>query len=472
MDDHAIKTIETALPRMRDRWLGGGDAGSVAPPDWAGGPMSLLALAGQALEVLRTPMPAGRLTARAPLPHLALPALLDERRMLLRRALTANKSDPNGQTAIIRLLAARGFVAHPEDWRPGLNQLQDIDIYAPWAAWREGSASRIADDIPTAATWSDWSWTERRNALFRLRASDPAAGRMLLQAVFPAEPAEKRLTLLGALAKGLGPDDTPFLEGLGADRSDKVKQLAKRMLARVGRVAEPGEAEAELADFFDTGRKGILRRMATVSIKPIKTPAQRQRLLELLDMTTLSAFAAKLVLSEDDLVNAWQPSQQSPDTEFATLVLLTGSPAAVDALVARVEDDFPLSPYMAATLNELAPDAYRNRLIAAALRRESDTGFSTVLILALRQPGAISRQALEQTSAWKDLIVIAKAADQNDERGRNHHVARGLAALGLLCTSDGAGWVIETFASLGLSHADPVLNVLALNAALNERPPA
>lgn len=472
MDDHAIKTIETALPRMRDRWLGGGDAASVAPEGWTGGPLRLLALAGHALEVLRTPLPAGRLTARAPLPHLALPALLDARRMLLRRALAANKSDPNGQTAIIRLLAARGFVAHPEDWRPGLTQLQEIDVYAPWAAWHEGSTSRIADDMPTAATWSDWSWTERRNALFRLRASDPTAGRLLLQAVFPSEPAEKRLILLGALAKGLGPDDTPFLEGLGADRSDKVKQLAKRMLARVGRVAEPGEAEAELADFFDAGKKGILRRTAAVSVKPIKTPAQRQRLLELLDMTTLSAFAAKLALSEDELVKAWEPSQQSPDTEFATLVLLTGSPAAVDALVARVEDDFPLSPYIAATLNELAPDAYRDRLIAAAMRRESDTDFATVLILALHQPGEINRQALEQSAAWKALIAIAKAADQNDERVRNHHVARGLAALGLLCTSDGARWVIETFTALGLSHADPVLNALALNAALNERPPA
>lgn len=472
MDDHAIRTIETALPRMRDRWLGGGDAAFVAPPDWAGGPMSLLALAGHALEVLRTPSPAGALTARAPLPHLALPALLDERRMLLRRALTANKSDPNGQTAIIRLLAARGFVAHPEDWRPSLTQLQEIDVYAPWAAWREGSASRIADDTPTAASWSDWSWTERRNALFRLRASDAAAGRTLLQAVFPSEPAEKRLILLGALAKGLGPDDTPFLQGLGGDRSDKVKQLAKRMLARVGHFAEPGEAEAELVDFFDTGKKGLLRRTVTVSIKPIKTPAQRQRLIELLDTTTLSAFAAKLALSEEDLVKAWEPSQQSPDTEFATLVLLTGNVAAVDALVARLEDDFPLSPHMAATLNELAPDACRNRLIAAAMRREPDTGFSTVLILALSQPGAIGRQTLEQTSAWKDLVAIARAADQNDERVRNHHVARGLAALGLLCTFDSARWVIETFTSLGLSHADPVLNVLALNAALNERPPA
>jgi hypothetical protein len=137
-----------------------------------------------------------------------------------------------------------------------------------------------------------------------------------------------------------------------------------------------------------------------------------------------------------------------------------------------VEDDFPLSPYIAATLNELAPHAYRNRLIAATMRRESDTGFLTVLTLALHQPGAINRPALEQSAAWKALIAIAKAVDQNDERVRNHHLARGLAALGLLCTSDCASWVIETFTSFGLSHADPILNALALNAALNERPPA
>lgn len=469
MDDLAIKKIETALPRMRDRWLGGGGAASVAPADWAGSPIKLLALAGHALEVLRAPRPAGELTSRAPLPYLSLPALTDDRRMLLRRALAANKSDPQGQLVIIRLLAARGFVAHPEDWRPSLTQLQEVETYAPWAAWREGATAHAEDDFPTAATWPDWSWTERRNALNRLRASDPLVARALLQAVFPSEPAEKRLVLLGALTKGLGEEDMPFLDSLSTDRSDKVKQLAKRLLARLGRYVTPGEVETELADFFETGKKGILRRTSTVTVKGIKTPAQRKRLLELLELTSLPALAAKFALSEPDLVKAWEPSQHSPDTEFVTLVLLTGSPAAVEALVSRVDDDFPLTPYMAAALNELAPDEHRARLIAAGTRRESDVGFSTLLTLASHHPGMIDRASLEQSAAWKALIAIGIALDQNDERARNHNLARGLSALGLLCTSTAARWVIDTFTSFGLSPADPVLHGLALNAALNER---
>src|SRR5262249_28565519 len=87
MDDAAINQLETALPRMRDRWLGGGDAAQVAPEGWTGSPANLLALAGHALEVLRAPRSAGEMTTRPPLPQLGLPVLTDERRTLLRRAM-------------------------------------------------------------------------------------------------------------------------------------------------------------------------------------------------------------------------------------------------------------------------------------------------------------------------------------------------------------------------------------------------
>lgn len=472
MTEPDIKQIEAALPRMRDRWLGGGDASQVAPAGWPGGQTTLLALAGHALETLRMPAPAGQLAMRPALPQLALPPLIDDRRVLLRRALTAAKADVSGQTALIRLLAARRFSVHPDDWWPPLTQMQEVEVYAPWAAWREGSASRIASDIPTADTWQDWSWTERRNALARLRSIDPAAGRALLQTVFASEPAEKRLVLLDTMAKGLGGEDAPFLESLGSDRSDKVKQLAKRMLTRLGRFSAPGDTETELADFFETGKKGILRRSASMSLKPLKTPAQHQRLHELLELTTLPAFAAKLGLSEVELVQAWETSKQSPDVMLVALVMLTGSPAAVEAMVVRFEDDFPLHPAMASRLNELVPDEVRARLVAAGIRREGDIGFYTTLILANQDPGTLTRQAIEKSAAWKALIEAASIKDENGERQRELQLARGLAALGLLCSADAARWVIDTFTGLGLSPADPGFNILALNAALDERPSA
>lgn len=470
MDEQAIKQIEAALPRMRDRWLGGGDAAPVAPAEWSGSPLKMLALAGHALEVLRTPrLPAG-VVVRPPLPQLGLPLLMDGRRTLIRRALAAAKTDQEGQSAVIRLLAARGYVVHPEDWHASVTQLQDIEIYAPWAAWREGAVSRATDETPTAATWQDWSWIERRNALARLRALNPTAGRTLLQAIFPSEPADRRLVLLSALAKGLSADDMPFLEGLAADRSDKVKQLARRMLTRLGQFNTPGESEIELADFFEIGKKGLLRRTAVASLKPIKTPAQRQRLMDLFELATLPALATQLGLSEADLVQALETSQHTPDAAFVTLTLLTGSPAANAALLARIEDDFPLMWPTVAALNELAPDAWRERLMAAGVRREGDPGFTTSLALSARHPGMLSRQALEQSPAWKVLIAIATATSEDSERLRNHQLARGLSALGILCSAGAARFVIEAFTGLGLSPADPVLTNLTLNAALNAAP--
>jgi len=424
------------------------------------------------MEVLRAPTPAGLLSTRPSLPKLDLPTLLDQRRLLLRRAMVAAKNDLNEQSALIGLLAARGYTIHPDDWWPPLAQMQEIDVYAPWAAWREGSATRATEDTPTATSWQDWSWTQRRNGLARLRGIDAEAGRTLLQSVFASEPADKRVILLATLSKDLSAEDAPFLDSLASDRSDRVKQLARQMLTRLGRFSGPEEVEAELADFFETGKKGLLRRTASVSLKPLKTPAQYQRLHQLLDLTTLPAFATQLGLTDVALVQAWEPNKQTPDAALVGLVLLTGGPAAIEALIVRFEDDFPLHPGLASQLSELVPLEAHTRLIKASIRREIDPGFATTLILSARERGKLDRTSIETSSAWKALTDAATATSEEGQRLREHQLARGLSALGLLASAGAAKWIIDTFVALGLSPADPAFNALALNAALDERPPA
>jgi hypothetical protein len=469
MSDEVLREIDMALPRMRDRWLGGGDAANVAPVAWRGDAPRLLALAGHALETLRASQPDGAVSFRPLLPKLALPPLMDERRPLLRRALAGARTERDTTLTLIRLLVARGFTVHPEDWRPSLQDLQSVDTYAPWAAWSEGAAARAAGQALTAETWSDWSWSERRVAFQRLRVANPAAGRELLQRVFASELAEKRVVLLSAMAVGLAPDDAAFLEALSSDRSENVKQLARQLLTRLGKFNAPGQIETELAEFLDVKTKGILRRNAVVSLKPLKTPAQNQRLMALFDLTSLPALATHLEASEADLVAAWAPGagHGNSDHAFLKLVLLTGSAAATDALASRIEQDFPFSPHLLASAADITPPQVTARFAAACIARDPDLSFSSALALARHAPGGLDQTRLAASSGWRALIEAAasegEAADKQEPA-----VNRGLVALGVMCTSGAARFVIDRLNGSRRSPADPAFNILSLNAALRE----
>ena len=73
----------------------------------------------------------------------------------------------------------------------------------------------------------------RKQYLVRLRETDPAQARTLLQDSIKQESADKRAELLQSLEIGLGAADEPFLEEQLADKSKKVKDVALRLLRLV-----------------------------------------------------------------------------------------------------------------------------------------------------------------------------------------------------------------------------------------------
>lgn len=79
--------------------------------------------------------------------------------------------------------------------------------------------------------WQEGTLTQRRAALAELRRHDAALARDWLSAVLPKEKAEQRLALLESFASSISADDEALLEGLLADRSQAVRQLAANLLA-------------------------------------------------------------------------------------------------------------------------------------------------------------------------------------------------------------------------------------------------
>ncbi|TIU30768.1 MAG: hypothetical protein E5W26_34120, partial [Mesorhizobium sp.] len=153
------------------------------------------------------------------------------------------------------------------------------------------------------------------------------------------------IALVDLLRFGLGADDVPFLKSLSADRSGKLRELAGRLLARLGEHGSPGDGgpeapTAELAAFIAEGKSGFIRRRTTYTPAKLKSPAQERRRAELFETCNLVDLATRFGTTESEFIGAWQfGAESNADILVARMVAASGSDAAVthmaDTLVAE-----------------------------------------------------------------------------------------------------------------------------------------
>jgi hypothetical protein len=461
----------SGLSKMRDCWITGGAAADLAPAEWkellgnapaADRERLLLAIAGQALDVAFRPAAPKILTRRAPLPQLALPPLPERLRPLFRTALK-QASDASGRMWVAALAAARGYVAHPLDWMPAASDLDAPPVYAPWVDWqaRGGKAARVLEEL-SAENWDDFFPAARRIALAGIRRSDPAKARALLEARAGAEAAETRLALIELLRVNLGAADAPYLQSLSADRSGKVKQLAARLLARIGQTGTGSEASAdvaELAGFIEQGRSGLLRRRTVYTPHAAKSPAQAARRRELFEACQLIDLAGALGAGEAELVEGWQlGSKDGADSEFAGMVAASGSDAAVVQLADRL-----IAAGDAVSLAPLLPrlDTGRKRGFVAAVLGSGPAALS-LLNASDIEPGTFGRKELMDSRLYRHARTAIAESGKSGQR-----IAIGnLDALAYLATVSAAEAIAADLVEAGLASADSPLALLRLNAAL------
>ena len=427
--------------------------------------LRLLALSGQFLSVAVSADPPADLRTLPDIPVLALPTLPEALRSLSRRIL-ASTNETRLKVELVQFLSARGWTTHPADWMPPPSAEDVPDVYAPWRDWAEIAASadtarQQARDALTAENWEDYWPAARKAALAELRRRDPAAARTLLEAKLANEGADARLRLLGLLATGLSDADIPFLESIvTADRAPKVKALAATLLARLGRGPAAGEDVAELAGFFSVKTKGLLRRSRVIQFETIKTPAQHQRRSALFANVDIASFAGALGLAAEELIAAWTwNSDRQADVALVELLTRTGSNEFVAlAANAMIQCDAPDIAGLA-TLAPRLPLEQRSELATKALMTRR---CSFEMAKAIAAPMGQLPNPLE-TPTGALLFAELERSDATP-----YNPAAELHALGLIASRAAARQALEHLNRAGLPQGDPRLDMLRINAALED----
>ena len=425
--------------------------------------LRLLALSGQFLGVAVTAEAPPGLRVLPDIPALALPTVPETLRPLVRRILAAFK-EAQRKIELLDFLAARGWTTHPAEWMPAANDDDAPDVYAPWRDWAGIAASnnvvqRQAGDRLTAENWEDFWPAARKVALAELRRRDPEAARAVLEAKLSSENAEVRLPLLSQLAAGLSEADIPFLEGIAAnDRAPKVKALAAALLARLGQGPAVGEDVAELAGFFSVKMKGLLRRSRVIQFENVKTSARMQRRAALLESADIASLARALSLTPEELVDAWSwDVDRQADAALVGLVARTGTDSLV-AQTAEAVSQCDASFFLVTLTPRLAP-GQRSELAEKVLRTRSFS-FDVAKTIA----GGTAR--LENPLAAPAGAVLLAALRRDNAKPSDELTE--LFALGLIASRAAARQALERLNGAGLLQGDPRLDMLRLNAALDD----
>lgn len=466
------EAIYDSLGAALARWTMGGTAAPVAPAAWtallgtdqAEAELRLLALSGQFLDTLVTAEPLGKVKPSPDVPVLAMPSLPETLRPLARRILRTMR-ETRQRRDLLAFLAARGWTLHPGDWMPSTSEDDIPDIYAPWRDWAEGLASpakAASAGALTAENWDDYWPAARKVALAALRRRDPGAATALLATKLAGENAEVRLRLVGLLATGLSNADLAFLESLASDRAPKVKALAAALLARLGHGPTVGEEAAELAGFFEVQTKGLLRRTRMIAARTLKTVAQRSRRLALFESVDLAAFALALDSAAGDLLGAWPWGEdRQADHGLIAMTERSGSDEMVAAACAALGGTATIDVQAVLALLPRLDTAQRQHFAARVLRANGGT-FQMALAIA---GGDAPIDGAIDTAAGAALLGALKA----DEAAKRTDLAAELHALGLVASRPATRSALDRLADAGLLAGDPRLDMLRLNAALDDR---
>jgi hypothetical protein len=188
--------------------------------------------------------------------------------------------------------------------------------------------------------------------------------------------------------------------------------------------------------------------------------AQANRRGQLFADTEIATFAAALGVALDDLVAMWTWQQdQRADLDFVGMVARSGSDRLVAALVAALQNEAPPAAQIAAALRPRLTSTQRAEFAARVLA--GGESFANALWIA----GGIGRvDGAIVTRAGAALLAALAAEGANPAQQ-----AIELQALGLIASRAAAAQALAEISRAGLLGADPRLDMLRLNAALDDK---
>ncbi|WP_028580993.1 DUF5691 domain-containing protein [Desulfogranum japonicum] len=440
-----------------------------------------LALTGQ-LQLMMTSGCSGQqsLHEKPLLPMLAVPTLPESLRPLFRRSLEGlSKQRSIDVACVLRLLSQRRVTAHPADWLPTNKEKSLPREYWPWCRWVADVAAMNTEAGETLSedTWDQFYPAERLALLQDMRALEPDSARELIMQCAGREPADKRLSIVGTLAVNLAPADVDYLQSLLQDRSKKIATLASQMLSRLGTLLEQDSAEMseeevqEHAETYTLEKKGILKKRLRLRPKKMRSGKQNAIRTERLGGISLSAFARVLGLKVTQLLDAWdfEDNRPSDNLAFLTNAASTLSDDHIEHLLARLLSDASITHNDISLLEQvvarLSPEA-RQTCVQQILRgKDATLSFYDCLLLVESPLDDLLFTDLKNSGAWK---ALCNRIGEEFDGGylENLHCCAELTSLGLLVPQATAAAVLDAVESMGLSLADPALDLLQLNNQL------
>lgn len=489
MTESRSTSAPPALPAQLDallaRWLAGGEmtAGvmsadpatlaALLPETRAAEPdaLALLAIATQCRQFLLAPTLPGDARPGPAWPEPALPLLPEPLRARFRSAMKSLYAPQ--QQSLLRLIAARGWMAHPFDWRPAAN---DESAPASYDAWRRRAAAlRAPQPSVSDDDLADLLPAERRRQLIALRVQDADAARVRIDALMPTLPAEERLGLLDALATALGAGDLPLLEGLTGDRSERVRQAAARLRARLGATQPLREEDrAELRGWFEIGSSGLMggliNRKLKVTLTPLKTKPQHATRRARLQQLGWADLCAVLDLDAATLLAAWTPADEDDD-----VLLECAAQSLPEALLPALAERllFERAVYArrglnlhTALSNALArlPAAARAQCLHACFSRESALHNAFEVLSHADGPLPVDWRELQRSPYWDALQKTLRAHVANSANAMGF--LQDIAAFACLLPQPTAQALLQHVLAAGVSPVDGALDALTLSAQL------
>jgi hypothetical protein len=282
------------------------------PPGEANATLHALSLTGQALRFERPTTPS----------HFAVEAVLDDDRALisdrlrrpLLRVLSGKSVTDHPAAAIARTLHQLRLRPHPFDL-PRLDAFvrryaDSLGVTAQhWARSKADAAEAVGfydRDLLDETNWTQSTLARRASFFEGQRRQAATRARALLEAAWPNENADARARLLQSMQIHLSAADQPFLESLAKDRSPRVRQLAQRLLAKLGVTTENHALKGAL-ERIARSQSGLLRRRALLTLQlpaTVKEQAAPRWIAETFAEVTLEELAGALALSEAEMVEA------------------------------------------------------------------------------------------------------------------------------------------------------------------------
>jgi hypothetical protein len=304
-----------------------------------------------------------------------------------------------------------------------------LSQFNPAWHWLSTTAAQSADTT-AEQVWTEGSLEQRKAILARSRASQPDLGRAWLEKAWPKEKAESKLSFLDAFQAGLSLQDESFLEACLDDRSQRVRVVAARMLARLGpaafaaRMVERADALLEFTAHRGEGDKVGKASAGALTVTPpqqfdkawereglLEKPPQRKGnraywLEQLLELTPVTHWETKFGRGPEQLMELASAS------EFAESVLAAWTASALSFGSRNWLP--PLWDYWVAGQQALQPD-WRTRFLTNILMQMTPDITEARIVKGLNEDNPTVVNALREYTqthhvTWSEAVGAAYLA--------------------------------------------------------------